>query len=186
MNLQEAIENRRSVRNYTAQKVDKATVEKLIEAAVQAPSAGNSQPWSFAVIQDKKLLQEYSDRTKKLLLGAMTADSPHAKYRGMLENPDFNIFYNAGTLLLIYAKPRGLHSYGDCCLAAQNAMLTAHSLGLGTCWIGFARTLLDLPEVKRELGVAEDYCIVAPIIVGYPQGKIPRLTRDKPEILFWR
>jgi nitroreductase len=69
LNLQEAIENRRSVRNYTPQKVDKAIVEKLIEAAIQAPSAGNSQPWSFAVIQDKKLLQEYSDRAKKLLLG---------------------------------------------------------------------------------------------------------------------
>ncbi|HWQ61715.1 MAG TPA: nitroreductase family protein [Negativicutes bacterium] len=186
MNIAEAIENRRSVRSYTAQKVDKATIEKLIAAAIQAPSASNAQPWSFAVIQDTNLLKEYSDRTKKLLLGSMTEDSPHAKYRGMLQNPDFNIFYTAGTLLMIYARPRGLHSYGDCCLAAQNVMLTAHSLGLGTCWIGFARTILDQPEVKRELGVPADYAIVAPIIVGYPQGKIPQLTRDEPEILFWR
>lgn len=186
MNLAEAIENRRSVRSYTAQKVDKATIDQLIAAAIQAPSASNAQPWSFAVIQDAALLKDYSDRTKKMLLAAMTADSPHAKYRSMLANPDFNIFYTAGTLLMIYAKPRGLHSYGDCCLAAQNTMLTAHSLGLGTCWIGFARTLLDLPETKRELGVPEDYTIVAPIIVGYPQGRIPQLSRDEPEILFWR
>ncbi len=186
MNIAEAIENRRSVRSYTAQKVDRATIEKLIAAAVKAPSASNSQPWSFAVIQDANLLKGYSDRGKSLLLSTMTEDSPHAKYRGMLQNPDFNIFYNAGTLLLICARPRGLHSYGDCCLAAQNAMLAAHSLGLGTCWIGFARTLFDLPETKEELGVPADYAIVAPIIVGYPQGRIPQLTRDEPEILFWK
>lgn len=186
MNLMEAIENRRSVRNYTDRKVDRAALEKLFAAAVMAPSASNSQPWAFAVIQDAKLLKEYSDRTKSHLLANTDEKSPLAKYRGMLANPDFNIFYNAGTLVVIYAKPGGLESRGDCCLAAQNLMLAAHGLGLGTCWIGFAKALLDLPELKRELGVPADYAVVAPIIVGYPQGRIPQLTRDEPQILFWR
>jgi nitroreductase len=187
VNLSEAIENRRSVRNYTTQKVDKASVEKLLHAAVQAPSASNTQPWTFVVIQDAKLLKDYSDRSKSLLLGMIDFDnSPHKKYRAMLSNPDFNIFYTASTLIVIYAKPMGSHSYGDCCLAAQNLMLAAHGLGLGTCWIGFAGTLLDTPEVKKELGVPGEYALVAPIIVGYPQGKVAQLTRDAPEILSWK
>jgi nitroreductase len=187
LNLTEAIENRRSVRSYTAQKIDRATVTKLLHAAVQAPSASNTQPWSFVVIQDAALLKDYSDRSKSLLLSTIDLDnSPHKKYRAMLSNPDFNIFYTAGTLIVIYAKPMGRHSYGDCCLAAQNLMLAAHGLGFGTCWIGFAGTLLDTPEAKKELGVPADYSLVAPLIVGHPQGRIPQLTRDEPEILFWK
>ncbi|MDT8901919.1 nitroreductase family protein [Anaeroselena agilis] len=187
MNLTEAIANRRSVRSYTAQKVDKDAIDKLLHAAVQAPSASNTQPWSFVVIQDAALLKEYSDRSKSLLLSMIDLEnSPHKKYRDMLSNPAFNIFYTAGTLIAIYAKPMGRHSYGDCCLSAQNLMLAAHGLGLGTCWIGFAGTLLDTPAMKEELRVPVEYSLVAPIIVGYPQGRIPQLTHDNPEILFWK
>jgi nitroreductase len=186
MKLQEAIETRRSVRNYEAHTVDKAQVEKLIHAAIQAPSASNSQPWSFAVIQDEKLLREYSDQAKSHLLANIDQLPRLAKYRGMLANPDFNIFYNAGTLITIYAKPEGIHPQGDCCLAAQNLMLAAVDIGLGTCWIGFATVLMNSPAVKKELGIPEDYTAVAPIIVGHPAGKIPQLGRDEPVILCWR
>lgn len=186
MDIMEAIESRRSVRNYDAREVEKDKLEKLFRAAVQAPSASNSQPWAFAVIQDKKRLKEYSDRAKEHLLAGIDQQPGLVKYKGMLANPDFNIFYNAGTLAIIFAKPRGLYPLGDCCLAAQNLMLAAVDMGLGTCWIGFARVFLDLPEVKRELGVPGDYTVVAPIIVGYPAGKIPQLGRDEPEIVFWK
>lgn len=186
MKLQEAIESRRSVRNYEARPIDKAQVEKLIHAAIQAPSASNAQPWAFAVIQDGKLLKEYSARAKSQLLAGIDQQPGLAKYRGMLANPDFNIFYNAGTLIIIYAKPEGLHPEGDCCLAAQNLMLTATDMGLGTCWIGFATVLMNQPAVKQELGVPADYTAVAPIIVGQPAGKIPQLGRDEPVILCWK
>lgn len=186
MNLQEAIESRRSIRNYEARKVDKAQVEKLIHAAIQAPSASNSQPWSFAVIQDDKLLREYSDRAKSYILAGLDRLPGMAKYGGMLANPKFNIFYNAGTLITIYAKPEGLHPHGDCCLAAQNLMLAAADMNLGTCWIGFATPLMNLPAIKSGLGIPGDYTAIAPIIVGYPAGKIPKLGRDEPVILCWK
>ena len=67
MQLKEAIHGRRAVRDYTDQPVDKAAVTTLIEAAIQAPSAINKQPWAFVVIQDKALLKLYSDRAKALL-----------------------------------------------------------------------------------------------------------------------
>lgn len=186
MDLLEAIYNRRSVRNYADNQVDKTTIEKLLAAAVQAPSAMNSQPLSFAVIQNSDLLHDYSDRSKKLLLNSLDRIPQLTKYKAALENPDFNIFYNAKTLIIIFAKLTGLHAAEDCCLAAQNIMLAAHSLGLGTCWIGFARPFLNLPEIKQELSIPAEYEAVAPLIVGYPQINPPAIPKKAPEILFWK
>ncbi|SDF24775.1 nitroreductase family protein [Sporolituus thermophilus] len=186
MELFDAIQSRRSVRNYSPQAVSKDLLLQLLEAAVQAPSAMNSQPWAFAVIQDRELLNHYSDRAKAFLLSQMDQHPPLTKYRTALANPDFNIFYNAGTLLIVYAVPNGPHPEEDCCLAAQNIMLAAHGLGLGTCWIGFARPLLNLPEVKAELGVPAEYQAVAPLIVGYPASPVPPIPKKPPQILLWR
>ncbi|WP_371369651.1 Bifunctional F420 biosynthesis protein FbiB [Sporomusa rhizae] len=186
MELLDAIYNRRSVRNYTNAKVDKLTIEKLLSASIQAPSAMNSQPWAYAVIQDANLLKEYSDRSKQLLLGLLDKVPELNKYETALENPNFNIFYNAQSLITIFAKSKGLYSNEDCCLAAQNLMLTAHSLDLGTCWIGFARPFLNSPEVKNELNIPDSYEAVAPIILGYPKVNPPAVPRNNPEILFWK
>lgn len=186
MDLITAIRTRRSVRQYSSRKIGKEIIKSLVDAAIQAPSASNSQPWAFAVLQDSALLKEYSDRAKKHLLSSIDQQPSLAKYNSMLTNTDFNIFYNASTLVIIFAKPQGLHSHGDCCLAAQNLMLSACNLGLGTCWIGLARTFLELPETKAELGIPAEYSPVAPIIVGYPEGNIPQLTRNSPEIIVWR
>jgi len=186
MELNQVLRTRRSVRQYTDQPLERHQLAGLIDAAIQAPSASNSQPWAFAVIQDREQLKQYSDRAKTHLLSIMEQQPAVAKYRDMLANPDYNLFYNAHTLVIIFAKPQGLHPQGDCCLAAQNFMLAAHEQGLGTCWIGFALTFLNLPETKAEQGVPADYSVVAPIIVGYPQGSIPQLSRQDPQILFWR
>lgn len=186
MDLFEAINNRRSVRNYTETPVAKELIEKLLHAAIQAPSAMNSQPWAYAVIQDGTLLKEYSDRTKQLLLRSLDRVPWLNKYKAAFENPAFNVFYNAHSLIIIFATSSELHSNGDCCLAAQNLMLSAHSLGLGSCWIGFACPFLNLPEVKAELGIADAYNAIAPIIVGYPKLNPPISTRNAPEILFWK
>lgn len=186
MELMEAINNRRSVRNYTNIKVANNLIEDLLQAAVQAPSAMNAQPWAYAVIQDDVLLKEYSTRTKQYLLASLDKTPLFNKYKSMFQNPDFNIFYNAPSLIIILAKVTGFHTAEDCCLAAQNLMLAAHSLGLGTCWIGFARAFLNLSDVRKELDIPSDYEVVAPIIVGYPQLNPPAVSKKDPVILFWR
>lgn len=186
MELKEAIFNRRSVRSYTDTTVTKEVIEQLLTAAAQAPSAMNSQPWAYAVIQDANLLKEYSNRAKQHLLDSLDKVPQLNKYKAAFENPDFNIFYNATSLIIIFAKDEAMHASGDCCLAAQNLMLTAHSLGLGSCWIGFAYAFLNLPEVKAELAIPEGYVAVAPIIVGYPQVNPPAVPKKAPEVLFWK
>ena len=170
MELMDAIYNRRSVRAYTDKPVERGTVETLIGAAIQAPSAMNQQPWAFAVIQGAKVLGEYSDRVKAHLLKTMKPQSPLYTHRDALASREFNVFYHAGTLIIICAKPNGLNVEEDCCLAAQNLMLAAYGLGLGTCPIGFARPWLNLARVKRDIGIPGGYGVVFPVVTASKQG----------------
>lgn len=187
MNTLDTIYNRRSVRKFKDRPVEKATIEQLLNAAVQAPSAMNSQPWAFGAIQDANLLLDISNRAKAYLLATLDERPLLQKYRASFENPDFNIFYNASSLLIVFVKP-GLSPdpKTDCCLAAENLMLAAHDLGLGTCWIGFARAYLNTPEAKELLDIPDDYEIVAPLVVGYPEGELANREKNPPEMLFWK
>jgi nitroreductase len=98
---------------------------------------------------------------------------------------EFNIFYDAGTLVVICAKPMGPFVAADCWLAAENLMLAACAMGLGTCVIGSAVPALNTPAVKAELGIPAEYSAVAPIIVGGPSGETRPTARREPEILAW-
>lgn len=186
MQLKEAIQTRRAVRSYTDQLVDKAAVTTLIQAAIQAPSAINQQPWAFAVIQDKAILKRYSDRAKTLCAETMDTKSMPEELKAMLSDASFNIFYNSGTLIVVWAKPMGQHPDWDCCLAAENLMLAAHGMGLGTCPIGLAWPLLEQSDIKNELSVPFDYRPVMPIIVGYPRGPAAMVGRNDAEIRCWK
>jgi nitroreductase len=74
----------------------------------------------------------------------------------------------------------------DCCLAAENLMLAAYGLGLGTCPIGYARPWFDLLETKRELDVPEHYAAVFPVVVGYPAGVPEPTPREEPNVVSWK
>jgi len=67
-------------------------------------------------------------------------------------------------------------------MAAQNLMLAAYAMGLGTCCIGFARPWFNLAETKSELGIPKFHVPVTPIVVGYPREAAPRVPRKAPEI----
>lgn len=157
----------------------------LLDAAVRAPSAMNQQPWAFVVIQDARMLRRYSDRAKAAFLAHLNGDQRMGHFRETLSSPGFNVFYNAGTLILICAGPGTMNTAEDCCLAAQNFMLAACAMGLGTCPIGLARPMFNLPEIKAELAIPADYSPVFPIIVGYPAGETPPAPRAGPRVLSW-
>lgn len=186
MNIKDAIYTRYSVRKFTTDIVDKDTINKLIQAGTQAPSAMNSQPWAFSVIQDKDTLKKISNETKVFLLEQLEKMPLMGGYRNTLANPDFDIFYNGNTLLTIYAKQQGPCPDTDCSLAAENIMLMAHSLGLGTCWIGFAKMYLNEPAAKKKFGIPDEYTIAAPIIIGYPMNSGNPAPKKEAEILFWK
>ena len=186
MDVMEAIYSRRSVRAYSDQPVEKATVEALIKAATHAPSSMNEQPWAFVVVQDSKQLTRWSERIKAHVLKRLKSDSPLAKYRDMLSSPDYHVFHRAGTLIIICARPGTHNGEEDCSLAAQNLMLAAHAMGLGTCPIGFARPWLNQARIKRSIGIPDTYAPVFPLVLGYSTGETAAVARKEPEILLWR
>ncbi|HSB55182.1 MAG TPA: nitroreductase family protein [Gemmatimonadales bacterium] len=181
------IYHRRAVRDYLPDPIPEATVRTLLEAAVQAPTAMHLEPWTFVVVQDKSRLARYSERAKALLKEEIhhSTHNPVAALAARLADPDFNIFYNAGTLILICGKPMGQFVTADCWLAAENLMLAACALGLGSCCIGLAIPALDTREVREELGIPAGVSVVAPIIVGIPAEEPPVVPRKPPEILAW-
>jgi nitroreductase len=102
-----------------------------------------------------------------------------------LSRPDFNVFYDAGTLILICARPVSRFVSADCWLAAENLMLAACGMGLGTCLVGGAIAALNMPDVKAELAIPAGVELIAPIIVGVPRGTVAPTSRRSPEILSW-
>ena len=188
MSAMDAIYHRRSVRNYTPRTIGPDVLRTLLDAAVHAPTAMHQEPWSFAVIQDRNLLDRLSASAKERVRSeAQGSDSDHAKHSLELVNkPDFHVFYNAGTLIVICSKVQGPFAVADCWLAAENLMLAACATGLGTCVIGFAVTALNTPEWKAELSIPAEMTAIAPIIVGVPVGETPPVPRKRPEIIAWK
>jgi nitroreductase len=178
MDVRDAIAGRRAVREYTAAEVDEATIRVLIEEAAQAPSAVNEQPWAFTVVRDQALLDRVSQGAKAHML----AGAAPSHVRAMLEDAAFQIFYHAPVLVLISGTRQGDWVVEDCALAAENLMLGAYAVGLGSCWIGLAQSYLKSAEGRAALGIGEAWEPVAPIILGHPKAPAPAVSRKAPEI----
>ena len=183
MELMEAIRGRRAVRAFLPRPVANNVLGKLIDAAIQAPSAVNSQPWHFTVIRNAALLDSISAASKAHMLATIKEDAAPHGFREYLSDPNFHIFYHAPVLVLISASS-GDWAVEDATLAAENLMLAAHAEGLGTCWIGFAQRWLGTEEGRRMIDVPPGTMPVAPIIVGYLKEPAPPVPR-KPATIHW-
>ena len=186
--VRDAIYARRSVRGYTHQKLTEATVRELLAAAVRAPTAIHEEPWQFLVVQDDATLRRLSDRAKTLFAAEVSRLHLERGSRALevFSQPDFNVFYDAGTLIVICGNPAAPFVSADCWLAAENLMLAALSMGLGTCVIGSAILGLNSPEAKTELGIPAELSAIAPVIVGVPATVSPATSRKEPRILAWK
>lgn len=185
MNVFETILARRSVRHYKADKVDSGTIRNLLVAAVRAPTALHQEPWGFVVIQDQVLLRSLSDRAKPLILAEIHLSASHniSHSLDIFNHPDFNIFYNAGTLILICGRTDAPLFEADCWMAAENLMLAACAIGLGSCVIGCALSALKSAEIKKQLHIPAEFSAVAPIVVGYPDEAVVPTSRKTPVIM---
>ena len=182
MNVLQAIRHRRAVRDYTAEPVSAGMIHQLIASASWAPSAMNEQPCHFTVITDQDLLNEISARAKAWLLKNIAAMPRSALFKDLLKDEEFHLLYHAPALIVISAPAQGQWVVEDCALAAQNMMLAATDLGLGSCWIGFAQGWLNTPEARDLLNLSGQNICVAPIIVGHPKTVLPAVARKAPTI----
>jgi nitroreductase len=184
MELMDVLRNRRAVREYTDHPISRQLIERLIGAAILAPSAVNLQPWAFAALLDPKRIDSYAERARKWLIENPADAALPDEAREILEKPGFSIFYHAPALVVVMAQTCLRQKIEDCCLAAQNLMLAARDEGIGSCWIGFGRPWLNLPSTKKELGLSEEYCVVAPVVLGYPVAW-PESHGRKPAKIHW-
>jgi nitroreductase len=152
MELSEIIKGRRSIRAFKKQDVPEETVEKLIDAARWAPSAGNIQPWKFVTVRNpavkRKLAQAALNQTfieEAPVVIVVCADEKRSSMGYGL-------------------RGRTLYCIQDTAAATQNIHLTAYSLGLGTCWVG----AFNENEAKEAVNAPEGIRPVAIIPVGYP------------------
>jgi nitroreductase len=162
MELLEAIKGRRSIRAYKKQNVPEEIVEKLIDAASYAPSAGNIQPWKFVIVRKPAV--------KKELVKAAG--------QSFIEEAPVVIVVcaNEARSSMGYGfRGKALYCIQDTAAAAQNILLTAHSLGLGTCWIG----AFNEDEAKKAISAPEEMRPVAIIPVGYAN-EVPSQRRRRP------
>lgn len=184
MEFRELLRQRRSVRFFEERDISTELVEEVIADACLAPSSGNGQPWKFIVINDRDTIKKLSDESKAALLSDIENDANSSvnKYASALKNEEFNVFYSAPCLVLIVGE-RGLNSLAvDCSLAASYFMFSAVARGLGTCWIGLGSQIRN-KKTREEIGIPDDYAVVAPIVIGYPE-RVPDPTpRNAPEIL---
>lgn len=152
MDTLDAIKKRRSIRKYLDVPVEWYKVTKILEAGKQAPSSGNLQNWRFIIVTDKKMRRKLAEAS--------------LQQYWMESAPVHIVVCSQLTIAKQFYGLRGerFYSIQNCAAAIQNMLLAAHSLGLGSCWIGAfdegkLKTLLDIPEDVRPEAI---------ITIGYP------------------
>ena len=183
MDLMTAIFERRAIRAYDADPVDRTRIEGLIEAAIQAPSARDLEPWAFVVFEGRDRLRAFAEEVREFLL-ASPAALGDADLRAKWSDSSFDVFYGAPVLLVICATSGESQAAEDCCLAAQNLMLAARASGLGTCPIGLARPWLARPSTREKLGLPAEHVPVFPLVLGRPAEQPGRRPRRPPSVLW--
>ncbi|MEM3090706.1 MAG: nitroreductase family protein [Candidatus Bathyarchaeia archaeon] len=170
MDVFEAIKGRRSIRAFQSRDVPSEIVEKLIEAARWAPSAGNIQPWEFVIVR--------SPETKKRLAEAALGQS-------FIEEAPVVIVVCADeerSASGYGSRGRTLYCIQDTAAAIQNIHLAAYAMGLSTCWVGAFRE----DEARKILKIPEGVRPVAIIPVGYPaESPTPRSRRPLKQIIHY-
>lgn len=171
----EVIKNRRSTRSYKEEQVKEEEIMALLEAGAWAPSGHNKQSWYFTVVQNKELIKKMSDRSKYA-----ARDAENEKMRKMANNPDFNIFHGAPTVIVISHRNDAITPAEDLSAATENMLLQAESMGLGTCWSAFICGIFrgsEKEEFIKDLEIPEGHTPHHAIAVGYPNIK----TVNAPE-----
>ncbi|MCR6547020.1 nitroreductase family protein [Dehalobacterium formicoaceticum] len=182
MEVLECINTKRSGRAYTDELISQETLHNLIELGTKASNGSGLESWGFVIMQDKAEIDSLSERTKQYLADNLEKYPYFHQYESWLTNPKFHVFNHANTVLVIYGNTESHWHVYDCSLAAGNIMLAAHSMGIGTCWIGFAEPILNTKEFKKKHGVPEEYELVSTLSMGYMKVALPSPKRKKPII----
>ena len=178
------IYSRSSVRSYKDEQVSDEDIKEVIKAGFHAANGMNTQSLRFAVIANKDKIKKYSDKGKELFLNWLMSSGNEESEMTQMMKSEMNIFYNAPAVIFIFAADGAFTPAEDTALAAGNIMLAAKSLGLGTCWIGFAAMLgMDADFVNDTK--SEGLNLTAALIIGRPSKDGGPTPRNEAKILNW-
>ncbi len=204
--LVKLMHSRRSCRNYSAQPLDPAILEDLVKIGITAPSATNSQKWTFTLLENRDAVTKFAERIalyfkrlnktaeKSFLrwllksIGKPELDSYYREYYETIkqsleewETAGTDILFHGATAVIVVGSSRDAsYPKDDALLATQNILLAAHSMGLGTCLIGFAVAAMEQDKsIKRYLNIPDGEDVYAVIALGYPDETYERIVGRK-------
>ena len=162
METLQAIATRRSIRKFTGKNIPEELITKVLEAAMYAPSARNTQPWHFILITDREVLDKI----------------PHI-------HPYAEMCYDAGAAIMVCGDSNieKLEGYIalNCAAASQNILLAAHDLGLGAVWLGVYPRKERMEPLGKLIGLPKNIIPVSLIALGYSDERISPQERFKEE-----
>ena len=161
----EAIRSRRSIRAYQDRKLAKKELEAIVEAGTWAPTGHNEQPWHFSVVQDRGLIAKVNGRAK-----AAMARYDTEWIRTLGDDPDTDITRGAPVLVIVSSRSQTVSGPIGCAAAMQNMMGAAQSMGIGSCWMGFAGFAFKDEALMAALGVPAGYRPQQAAVFGFPSG----------------
>ncbi len=211
---EEVIFRRRSVRFYQKKQVPEFMIKRILEAGRFAPSAGNAQPWKFIVLRDPEIIEGMTKsvvRLLKILRAIIDYRRPgfywlrplteifirlnryemHPVPFGAIDliaREELSVWHGAPTVILVFKDVRGVGNPDlDCGIAGQNMVLSAHSMGLGTCWVSFASPAFKyMRKWKKFFGIKYPYKFVTSLAVGWPVGEPDGyVNRDTHEVAWY-
>jgi nitroreductase/NAD-dependent dihydropyrimidine dehydrogenase PreA subunit len=204
--LVQLMASRRSCRHFTDRPVERALLEDLVKIGITAPSGTNSQLWTFTILPQRKAVQAFAgliasfferlnataEKTMlRMFLKLIGKGELHAYYRGYYRKVKEAIeewhrsgkdplFHGSTAAILVGSKPGASCPAEDALLATQNILLAAHSMGLGSCLIGYAVAAMKrAPSIQRSIGIPAEEKIHAVIALGYPDEVYQRVAGRK-------
>lgn len=166
----QTIISRKSVRHFTEKQVSRTDLEKLVKAGMSAPTAMNSQPWAFIIIDEKEILDYLAE------------DLPYAKM----------LFQATSAIVVCGDMTKALPGVAkdfwiqDCSAATENILIAAEGLGLGAVWTGVYPIEENIKTVRENLEIPEEIIPLCVIPVGYPTGVDKPKNKWKKENVHWQ
>jgi nitroreductase len=174
-NIMDIIKKRKSIRAYQDKPLARDLVDSILEAARHAPTARNLQELEYRVVTGKSVMEKL---TGGMAVAIQKVGMPLKGPTGA--RPDF--FHDAPLLIIVIAPKDNIFAPTDAGLAAQNIMLYATSIGLGSCFIGLAKFIENDKELLKLLRIEDNMTIVAAVICGYPaEDPAPKEKKLKAE-----
>ncbi len=190
---------RRSVRGYKKEQVPEFMIKRILEAGRFAPSAGNCQPWKFVILRDPEVIASLTETVvnickflKKIIdyrvpgrrflrpfanifIRLKPADMHPTPFGAvtLIADGKLGLYHGSPTVILVFKDVRGIAKPDlDCGIAGQNMVLAAHSMGLGTCWVGFAKPAFQYTSKwRKKFNIEYPYKFATSLSVGWPKGE---------------